>query len=191
MPESRLCAKLAFSVRFPSPGFHFGMLRFDRIEKRVIFMKKVITSIVLFILLLCSVPVSSEELPEGFYDSELVKNAVQEQIKQFRQFTPAQVEVIYLASKILHDEYFENDNIIRIPQGEYLIGELIKPGSYRFSLGDSDLSTLWVEKPGKFSNNYYSMNKSTDKTEVILRLEEGWTFRVTYADVYMSEIEEF
>ena len=154
-------------------------------------MKKVITSIVLFILLFCSVPVSSEELPEGFYDSELVKNAVQEQIKQFRQFTPAQVEVIYLASKILHDEYFENDNIIRIPQGEYLIGELIKPGSYRFSLGDSDLSTLWVEKPGKFSNNYYSMNKRTDKTEVILRLEEGWTVRVTYADVYMSEIKEF
>ena len=34
------------------------------------------------------------------------------------------------------------------------------------------------------------MNNSKDKTEVILRLEEGWTLRVTYADVYMAEIEE-
>ena len=160
-------------------------------------MKKVITSIVFFVLLFCSVSVSGEELPEGFYDSELVKNAIQEQIKQFRQFTPAQVEVIYLASKILHEEYFgielpESEVIVdmKIPQGEYIIGNLIPAGNYRFSLIDKeyDIVVLWVEKPSKYSNNYYSM--TSEKPDVILHLDEGWTLRVTYTDVLMSEINK-
>ena len=135
--------------------------------------------------------VKSEELPEGFYEMEVVKNAIQEQTASLRKFTPEQLEVVYQASKILHDEYFGNFIDLRLPQGEYLIGDFIPAGTYRFTLGESDLATLWVENPKKIVHNYYSMNQSKNETEVILKLEEGWLFRVTYSSVYMTTMSGF
>ena len=159
-------------------------------------MKKLICLICVFLLL---VPQAvNEELPEGFYEHESVQNAIANAVEQMREsYTPVQLEVIYQASKILHDEYFgedtpEHSEIVekRIPQGEYVIGELIPSGNYRFSLLDTeyDIVVLWVEKPGKLSSNYYSM--TNEKPEVILHLEEGWTLRVTYTDILMSEITD-
>lgn len=136
-----------------------------------------------------------KELPAGFYDSEIVHEAVERQIAQFREFTPAQLEVVYLASKQLHDLYFgpeTPDRVaiteMRLPQGEYVIGELIPPGNYKFTLLDKqyDVVVLWVEKRGDRVGNYYSM--TSEKPEVILHLEEGWTLRVTYEDTLVSEI---
>lgn len=136
-----------------------------------------------------------KELPPGFYDSEVVQEAIERQIAQFREFTPAQLEVIYLASKQLHDLYFgpeTPDGVeikeMRLPQGEYVIGELIPSGNYRFSLLDNkyDVVVLWIEKRSGSVGNYYSM--TTEKPEVILHLEDGWTLRVTYEDILVSEI---
>ena len=95
---------------------------------------------VLIVLMLLSPASISEEsrkeLPEGFYELEVVKEAVERQIEQFRDFTPEQLEVVYLASKILHDEYFGEDTPgpskivdVRLPQGEYVIGELLPTGN--------------------------------------------------------------
>lgn len=159
-------------------------------------MKKWILPFAIIFLLLLPQAIS-EELPEDFYELEAVKTATQEQIKQFRQFTRAQVEVIYLASKALHEEYFgvelpayKKIKDMRIPQGEYIIGDLIPAGNYRFSLinAERDVVTLWVEKANRISSNYYSM--TSEKPEVILHLEDDWTLRVTYADAIMSEISE-
>lgn len=158
-------------------------------------MKKLVLALAFFVL--STSPAFCEELPDGFYEMEVVKNAIQEQVASLREFTPAQLEVVYQASKILHDEYFgaaSSPEIIvdrRLPQGEYLIGEFIPAGNYIFSLGDSDMAVLWVDKPNQLSHNYYSMSDTTDRTEVILRLEEGWLLRVTLSNVYISTMTGF
>ena len=153
-------------------------------------MKKTIALIVFLCVLAFSAV--CEELPEGFYEMEEVKSAIQIQVDSLRQeLTPMQLEVIYQASKTLHNEYFGSFTDFRLPQGEYIIGDLIPAGTYRFSLGESDLATLWVDNPKKIGSNYYSMNQSKNETEVILKLEEGWLFRVTYSSVYMTTMTGF
>ena len=161
-------------------------------------MKRLITFTLCILLLIrvCHAEESKKKLPDGFYELEVVKEALVNQIKDFREFTPEQLEVVYLASKYLHEEYFGTESSecetiedMRLPQGEYIIGELIPAGNYRFSLLDReyDIVTLWVEKPGRSISNYYSM--TSEKPEVILHLEEGWTLRVTYADTMIAKVE--
>lgn len=78
----------------------------------------------------------------------------------------------------------------RIPQGEYTIGEFIKPGAYRVTLVD-DLAVIWVTKPNEIVGTYYSLSDFKGETEAVIQLKEGYTFRVQHSSVILSEMTGF
>ena len=80
---------------------------------------------------------------------------------------------------------------IRIPQGEFTIGEFIKPGTYRVTLVGDDLAVIWVTKPKQITGTYYSLSSFKGETEAIVQLQEGYTFRVQHSSVILSEMTGF
>lgn len=96
-----------------------------------------------------------------------------------------------LEARTEEQQTIEPTNGQKIPQGEYLIGKYIAPGDYRVTLVGEDLAVVWVEKPGSIVGKYYSLVYYTGETEVILTLEEGYTFRVEHSSVILTEMTGF
>ena len=80
---------------------------------------------------------------------------------------------------------------MRVPQGEYVVGDLIPAGRYLVTLSNDDLAVIWVKKPGQIGSDYYSLVYSTGETEAYIVLEEGGTFRVQHSTVILSEPKGF
>lgn len=80
---------------------------------------------------------------------------------------------------------------LRVPQGEYIVGDLIPAGRYLVTLSNDDLAVIWVKKPGQIGSDYYSLVYSTGETEAYIVLEEGGTFRVQHSTVILSEPKGF
>lgn len=77
---------------------------------------------------------------------------------------------------------------LRVPMGEYLIGEYIPAGNYRVTLTGKDLAVVWVYKKGAFSGQYYSLVYKTGETVANIRLSDGDTFKVEHATVILSDM---
>ena len=114
--------------------------------------------------------------------------------------TKGQFAEVVIGGYILYDKLGERAgkqetpepmNGQKIPQGEYLVGKYIAPGDYRVTLVGEDLAIVWVEKPGDIVGDYYSLVYSKKETEVILTLEEGYTFRVEHSSVILTEMTGF
>jgi hypothetical protein len=78
---------------------------------------------------------------------------------------------------------------MRVPMGEYLIGEFIPAGNYRVTLTGNDLAVIWVYKKGAYSGQYYSLVYSKGETVANVRLADGDTFKVEHATVILSEMK--
>jgi len=85
-------------------------------------------------------------------------------------------------------EKAESPDGLRVPMGEYLIGEYIPAGNYRVTLTGKDLAVVWVYKKGAFSGQYYSLVYQTGETVANIRLSDGDTFKVEHATVILSEM---
>ena len=144
--------------------------------------------------------VKSEELPEGFYEMEVVKKAIQEQVASLREFTPAQLEVVYQASKILHDEYFGSataaDQTIEgvvLEPGLYEVGPDIPAGNYYFegvkgrfpssihvySAIDKQRVTDEIQSVSGFGYGYDCKTAVTGK----VILQDGWFIKIVQGPV--------